>query len=120
MSENILFEATFKVGDINKLKYDRVSRFEAICEARPDLQVFLDVNTELYPVEKDEILSIALALTLNIDGMKEEAKGWRAINRGDTTLADEYDYVCYGKIYRFDEGEGQNMYVNAVGVCNLS
>ncbi len=28
---------------------------------------------------------------------------------GEASLADMFDYVCHGKIYRFEEGEGENM-----------
>jgi len=76
-----------------------------------DTTCFLDVNTELYPVEVDDRLTMALALSLNLDGSKDDSKGWRNVGRGEATLADEYDYVMHGKIYRFEEGEGQNMCV---------
>lgn len=109
MSENILYEASYKIDEINNKKYDRVSRIHAINEQSPDTQLYLDVNTELYPVEVDDRVTVALALSLNLDGSKDDAKGWRGVGRGEQTLADEYDYVCHGKIYRFDEGEGQNM-----------
>lgn len=110
MSENILYEASFKVANVNSAKYDRVSRIQGVNDQSPDTALFLDVNTELYPVEVDDRITIALALSLNLDGSKDDSKGWRNVGRGEQTLADEYDYVCHGKIYRFDEGEGQNMY----------
>lgn len=108
-TENILYEASFKIAHINDKKYDRVSRISAVNDQNPDTALFLDVNTELYSVEKDDRITIALALSLNLDGSKDDSKGWRNVGRGEQTLADEYDYVCHGKIYRFDEGEGQNM-----------
>jgi DNA-directed RNA polymerase I, II, and III subunit RPABC3 len=52
---------------------------------------------------------MSLALSLNLDGSKDDGKGWREVGRGEQTLADEYDYVCHGKIYRFEEGTGDNM-----------
>lgn len=111
MSENILYEASFKVGAVNSAKYDRVSRIEAINDQTSDVNVLLDVNTELYPIETDDRITIALALSLNLDGSKDDSKGWRNVGRGEQTLADEYDYVCHGKIYRFEEGEGANIKV---------
>lgn len=109
MSENILYESSFKVSAINSAKYDRVSRIQCVSDQSAETEAFLDVNTELYPVEVDDRVTIALALSLNLDGSKDDSKGWRNVGRGEQTLADEYDYVCHGKIYRFDEGEGQNM-----------
>ena len=113
MSENILYEGTFRVTHINDAKYDRVSRIKGSlsegARGNDNTEFFLDVNTELYPVALEERVSIALALSLNLDGSKDDSKGWRNVGRGEQTLADEYDYVCHGKIYRFDEGEGANM-----------
>lgn len=111
MSENILYEASFKVASMNALKYDRVTRIEAMNDQTQDTTMMLDVNTELYPVEVDDRITVALALSLNLDGSKDDSKGWRNVGRGEQTLADEYDYVCHGKIYRFEEGDGANMYV---------
>lgn len=48
------------------------------------------------------MISLNLSSSLRLDG--KEDKGWRDIGRGERTLADDYDYVCYGKVYRFDEG----------------
>ena len=52
-----------------------------------------------------------LASTLQLDGTKDEGKGWRDVGRGEPTLADMYDYVCHGKVYRFSDGEGETMSV---------
>ncbi len=109
MSENILFENSFKITELNNAKYDRVSRIKAFSEGGNEVLLTLDVNTELYPLNVDERMTVALALSLNLDGSKDDGKGWREIGRGEQTLADEFDYVCHGKIYRFEEGEGDNM-----------
>lgn len=66
------------------------------------MNLILDLNSEMYPLQKDEIISLNLSSSLRLDG--KEDKGWRDLGRGERTLADDYDYVCYGKVYRFDEG----------------
>ncbi|KAL8960562.1 MAG: hypothetical protein Q9183_005442, partial [Haloplaca sp. 2 TL-2023] len=71
----------------------------------------LDVNTELYPCNAGERLSLVIASTLSLDGTKDDSKGWRGVGRGEQTLADEYDYVCHGKVYRFEEGDDENIKV---------
>ena len=109
MSENILFENSFKIADINSTKYDRVSRIKAFSEGGQEVLLTLDVNTELYSLNIDDRMTVALALSLNLDGSKDDGKGWREVGRGEQTLADEFDYVCHGKIYRFEEGSGENM-----------
>ena len=50
-----------------------------------------------------------LASTLALDGTKDDGKGWRDVGKGVGTLADLYEYVCHGKIYRFEEGDGEMM-----------
>ena len=47
---------------------------------------------------------MALASTLSLDGKEDGAKtGWREVGMGEQTLANDYDYVCHGKVYRFEE-----------------
>lgn len=104
---------------MNALKYDRVTRIEAMNDQTQDTTMMLDVNTELYPMEVDDRITVALALSLNLDGSKDDSKGWRNVGRGEQTLADEYDYVCHGKIYRFEEGDGANMYVAYPKISDL-
>ena len=51
-------------------------------------------------------LHMMLATTLSLDGSKDEEKGWRDVGKGGdapATSADLFDYVCHGKIYRFEE-----------------
>ena len=105
MADPLLFEDTFTITGINSQKYDRVSRL--ICTSSDSLTTFtLDVNTELYPCAVGESVSMALASTLSLDG-KEDAEvksSWRDVGMGEQTLANDFDYVCHGKIYRFEEG----------------
>lgn len=109
MSENVLYEGNFSISTKNQKKYDRVSRYVCFSEGSGDTILSLDVNTELYPLEEGDRITVCLALSLNLDGSKDDSKGWRNVGRGEQTLADEYDYVCHGKVYRFEEGEAENM-----------
>ena len=111
MGDAQLFSDTFTITDINSQKYDRVARLSANTE-NGDTFLTLDVNSEVYPCSIGERLHILLASTLALDGSKDDGKGWREVGRGEQSLADEYDYVCHGKIYRFDEGDGENMLVH--------
>ena len=108
MSDAILFEETFTVTGLNEGKYDRVARITA-SGAGQDTYITLDVNKELYPVAVNESLTLCLAATLALDGSKDEGRSWKEIAKGESTLADHYDYVCHGKVYRFEEGEGEAM-----------
>ena len=86
---------------LNVLTCLAVSRIKASSPSS-DLILILDINSEVYPLQKDEIISLNLSSSLQLDG--KEDKGWRELGKGERTLADDYDYVCYGKVYRFDEG----------------
>lgn len=108
MSDPILFEDAFSIHSINSQKYERVSRIAATSNDN-QISLTLDVNTELYPLNANDRVQIALATTLNLDGTKDDGKGWRDVGMGERSLADEYDYVCHGKIYRFQEGNGDDM-----------
>ena len=111
MGDSQLFLDTFVVDNINAEKYDRVSRITAHSTDNADTQLELDVNTEIYPVARNDNIQLMLASTLNLDGTRDDGKGWRDVGRGEQSLADTWDYVCHGKIYRFQEGDADNMYV---------
>ena len=107
-SDANLFKDEFTVTAVNSAKYDRVSRISGHNMAR-DVEFTLDVNTEVYEMQPNDKIELVLASTLSLDGSKDDGKGWRDTQRGETTLADMYDYVCHGKVYRFEDGEGENM-----------
>ncbi|CAL5870614.1 uncharacterized protein PFLUO_LOCUS4853 [Penicillium psychrofluorescens] len=103
MSDPLLFEDTFTITTINAQKYDRVSRLTC-SSTDATLSFTLDVNSELYPCAVGESLSLALASTLSLDGKEDTRASWREVSMGEQTLANDYDYVCHGKVYRFEEG----------------
>ena len=90
------------VDDVDPGTYDRIARITCRSMDRGTL-ITLDINTDLYPLSKGDQISLLIATTLNLDGSKEEEMSWRE-QRGPS-LADAWDYVCYGRIYKFDEEE---------------
>ena len=104
----LLLDETFTITSLNAQKYDHVARLTATNSpsGNPDCALTLDVNTELYPVAVGDNIALCLANTLANDGAKDDGKTWREIAKGESTLADHFDYVCHGKVYRFEEGEG--------------
>ncbi|RPB18273.1 UDP-glucose 4-epimerase Gal10 [Terfezia boudieri ATCC MYA-4762] len=110
MSDSLLLDESLRITSINNAKYDRVSRIFA---SRDDLTFHLDIHHELFPCFEDDTLQLVLATTLSLDGRKDdEASGWREVVDGEGSLADGFDYVCFGKVYRFEEG-GENIKVFA-------
>ena len=76
-----------------------------------NLQIELDINTEIYPVQKDECYSLVLASSVNADGsdnfdiIQYETQGSSAAAGGMGALIDQYDYVMNGKIFQYKPGE---------------
>ncbi|EHK46245.1 uncharacterized protein TrAtP1_005848 [Trichoderma atroviride] len=116
-----LFEEGFTVTAYDQKKYDRVARISCTSLDNQTL-IELDINIELFPCSQGDTLHVVLTTTLSPDGSKEDDKGWRDVGKsGDApaTLADLYDYVCYGKIYKFEEtfdGNTINAYVSFGGL----
>lgn len=97
-----LYEESFQITTVVDDKYERVAR---VLGASQDslTSLTLDINNELYPLAVGDNISMCLATTLNLDGTKDE-RGWRD-RKGEPSLADLWDYVCYGKIYRFEQAD---------------
>ncbi|WOO82327.1 DNA-directed RNA polymerases II and V subunit 8A [Vanrija pseudolonga] len=124
---NIIFEDRFTVSDVDKdgKKFDRVSRIVATSREL-NMHLTLDIASELYPVAEGEAFALAVVRSLtpdqdakdaaadeNGDGADDEGNRkvrrelWRAPDQG---LANDYDYVMHGKIYKFDDSQkGDNM-----------
>ena len=112
MGDATLYNDSFTITDINSEKYDRVSRLKGNTD-NGDTEFTLDINTDLYTCLVGDHVQLLIASTLSLDGSKDDSKGWRGVGKGEQTLADDWDYVCYGKIYRFEEGDDETMYALA-------
>ena len=108
MTDSNLFSDTFTLTEVSPLKYDRVTRLSANTE-NGETFLTLDVNSELFPAAVGDRLQLLLVSTLLLDGSKDDNKGWRDVGKGESSLADEYDYVCHGKVYRSEESGDENM-----------
>ncbi|KAJ4827387.1 hypothetical protein Tsubulata_007377 [Turnera subulata] len=93
----------FTVQFIEEKKFDFVSRIGARSE-KLELFMLLDVNTEVYPVKEGDKFSVLITVTLNLDGSAET--GYYNPNK-QASVADDYEYVMQGKLYKIEEvGEG--------------
>ncbi|KAF3970610.1 hypothetical protein CMV_005727, partial [Castanea mollissima] len=94
----LIFDDIFKVQRVNPdgKKYDKVTRIEARSE-KCDMFMQLDVNTEIYPIDKEERYLVALSTTLSLEG-------------GQKSLADKFEYIMHGKLYKIsDEPEAKTL-----------
>ncbi|KAG6845993.1 hypothetical protein H0H87_011041 [Tephrocybe sp. NHM501043] len=117
---SIVFDDIFTINAIDKegKKFDRVSRLYAHSK-NYEMDLTLDYNVELFPLENDDSFALALASSLArsgappgtnaTDGAEDgtddkERDVWRPDGKGRRGLEDDYDYVMYGKVYKFDGG----------------
>uniref|UniRef100_A0AAY5K4W8 DNA-directed RNA polymerases I, II, and III subunit RPABC3 n=1 Tax=Esox lucius TaxID=8010 RepID=A0AAY5K4W8_ESOLU len=131
----ILFEDIFDVKDIDPdgMKFDRVSRLH--CESESfKMDLILDVNIQIYPVDLGDKFRLVIASTLYEDGTPDDGEynpqderpsRYVIVNpsRRDSALdfdiveislyiiflilvrADQFDYVMYGKVYKIEGDE---------------
>ncbi|RCI14509.1 hypothetical protein L249_7110 [Ophiocordyceps polyrhachis-furcata BCC 54312] len=116
-----LCEESFTITDYDQSKYDRVARISCTSSDTQTIMT-LDINIELFPCAVSDSLHVVLTTTLSPDGTKEDEKGWRDTGKGGdlpATIADLFDYVCHGKIYKFEEtfdGNTINAYISFGGL----
>ena len=81
----------------------------------------LDYNCEIFPLQAGQVVVLALASSLardpavSQDGTVEEDRDrdvWRPDGKGRRGVEDDYSYVMYGRVYRFEPGKEEDvMYV---------
>ncbi|KAL9716090.1 DNA-directed RNA polymerases I, II, and III subunit RPABC3 [Leucoagaricus gongylophorus] len=111
-SSNIVFDDIFTLNAIDKegKKFDRGVNY--------DMDLTLDYNFELFPLKNGESFALALASSLDregvpsmvTDGDEETDKDrhkWRPDGKGKRGLEEDYEYVMYGKVYKFDSGTAE-------------
>ncbi|KAJ3307839.1 hypothetical protein HDU76_004327 [Blyttiomyces sp. JEL0837] len=96
---NQIFSDSFDVNDIDQggKKFDRVSRLKASSD-NTDMEVILDFNSEIYP------LKIADKFQLTLTSISGKRESWRDDKQVENEMAG-YDYVMFGKVYKYDERE---------------
>ena len=106
----ILFECDFELTKANEggQKFEKVSRFEMKGHLHSyDVEVVVDINTDLYPLKVHDRIKLVLASTLNLDGSPDS--GEYNQNFGVKTLLDSYEYGMHGKVFRYEHHEGMRV-----------
>lgn len=101
-----LFDDIFTITEVDAARYNKVSRVVASSTTSSDIKITLDVNTDLFPLSANDSVTFTLASSLSLDGDAESTAqaSWRPPKAGEKSLADDYDYVMYGTVYKFEEG----------------
>ena len=104
LQKNTLFEDNLKITDIDKdgKTFDKVSRIEGVAEDSK-CKINLDINSDIYPVSKENYYQILITKSLNSDGTPSPNNFNYDIFTKKNSLMDQYDYVTYGKIFKFSE-----------------
>lgn len=95
----VLFEDIFNVKDMDPegKKFDRVSRLH--CESESfKMDLILDINSWIYPMELGDKFRLVLATTLRENGYPDGGE-WNPLET-EGNRADSFEYVMYGKVYR--------------------
>ncbi|CAA2997480.1 DNA-directed RNA polymerases II and V subunit 8A-like [Olea europaea var. sylvestris] len=117
-----LFEDIFRVEGLNPdgKKFEKVTRITAKSD-QFDMLMVLDINSDIYPMHVGEKFMMVLASTLNLDGTPDSGY----FNPGNRkSLADKFDYVMQGKLYRISEESSHkqvkaDMYVSFGGLLMM-
>ncbi|KAI9363251.1 RNA polymerase [Pilaira anomala] len=108
-TDSILFQDIFDIKDLDPQgkRFDRVSRLVGRSE-NYEMDLTLDFNAEIYPLKIGEKFSLVLASSLSLEpnanaGGVEKKESWRERAPGERDLSDEYEYVMFGKVYRYED-----------------
>lgn len=103
---NTLFDDIFNITDVDSARYNKVSRIVGSSTTSSDIKITLDINSDLFPVKTNDSLTITLASSLSLEedsNPQTSTTSWRPPKSGEKSLADDYDYVMYGTVYKFEE-----------------
>lgn len=118
MERSIILEDIFEVKNMNVdgQKFEKVSRI--VCDSENyELDLVLDINSDIYPVDIGDRLTMALATSLSLEG-ESESGAWD-YGKGGPSLADRYEYVMYGRVFKYSpdaKEEKVSIYVSFGGL----
>ncbi|CAK7902714.1 DNA-directed RNA polymerases I, II, and III subunit RPABC3 [[Candida] anglica] len=116
----ILFDDMFNVESVDAGKYNKVARIKGQSSTSRDIKIALDINSELFPVRENDSLTITLASSLGNEASTITSNGsWRPPKGDERSLADDYDYVMYGTVYKFEENsssDNMSVYISFGGL----
>ena len=98
---SVLLEDIFDVRELNPdgaKKFDKVTRI--VCKGQSyEMDMVVDINSDVYPVKRHDRFSCAIASTLSLDG-KPDSGEYDPSNQ--PSLLDRYEYAMHGKLFRYE------------------
>lgn len=103
------FDDVFVVKEVDPdgKKFDRVSRIRCKSE-NYEVDMLLDIASDIYPLKREERFHCVLSPTLQpiAKGSTQTAYNEEAqyeVGKSHGPLADKFDYVMYGKVFKAEE-----------------
>lgn len=132
---SVILEELFEVTEIdpsdrkdeidkkfNFKKFDKVSRL--VCSTQnlhddSNLKMVLDINSDIYPIEKGDRITVAFAKSLTEGESSQNVFFDPILGTHDkqSKLMDNYEYVMFGKLFKFkEENTKLSIYVSFGGL----
>lgn len=110
MEAQFLLDCSFEVNavDPDGKKFDRVSRLVCV-GVTENVDMVVDINSEVYPVRTGDKIKVVLCTTLDPDGGEDSGVYDQS---GQPSLLDKYDYGMHGKVFHFDYDGGDSQTVS--------
>ena len=95
-----IFEDIFEVTQLNPdgKKFESVNRLQAT-GGTFDCELLLDINCDIYNIHEKDNITLVLATTLHLDSTPADHFSYSTTQRGESSLADQYDYVMHGRVF---------------------
>jgi DNA-directed RNA polymerases I, II, and III subunit RPABC3 len=73
------------------------------------MNLVLDINCELFPLSKGQKVNFILTKSIKSDGSVTSSTSASYNPNEGPSLADKFEYVCYGQVYKLEEIPGGKM-----------
>ncbi len=73
------------------------------------MNLVLDINCELFPLSKGQKVNFILTKNIKLDGSSTSSAAASYNPNEGPSLADKFEYVCYGQVYKLEDIPGGKM-----------
>lgn len=100
---NVLLEDTLIIKALDKegKVFDKITRIDGKT-VDTDCKVILDINSDVYKLNKDSLYSILITKSLFSDGSNSNQFNYETYLKKNT-LMERYEYVMHGKVFKLTE-----------------
>lgn len=72
-----------------------------------DMDLVLDINSQIYRLPTGQKFNLLLAKTLNLDGSPDNNE-WNYNQHEEASLMDGYEYVMHGKVFKVQQASNKD------------